>query len=73
MDSKGGWVPTSDMNLGGIEAVSLGRVRSVCEQLAEAGLITFKPLLGDSGTGIVGMSKISGHGSDVVEGSFRRK
>lgn len=66
--SNDGWVPTSDMALGGMEAVHLARIRTICEQLAEAGLIKFKPLRGDSGAGIVGMSKITGHGSDVVEG-----
>jgi hypothetical protein len=65
--SNDGWVPTSDMNLGGMEAVSLGRIRNVCEQLAEAGLIKFKPLPNGSGE-IVGMCKITGHGSDVAEG-----
>jgi hypothetical protein len=65
--SNDGWVPTSDMNLGGMEAVSLGRIRNVCEQLAEADLIKFKPLPSGSGS-IVGMCKITGHGSDVAEG-----
>jgi hypothetical protein len=72
-DSNDGWVPTSDMNLGGIEAVHLGRIRTICEQLAEAALIRFKPLSGDSSSGIVGMSKITGHGSDVVEGLAQAK
>ena len=72
-NSNDGWVPTSDMNLGGMEAVHLGRIRSVCEQLAEAGLIRFKPLPGDAGGGIVGMSKITGHGSDVLEGLAQAK
>jgi len=67
-NSNDGWVPTSDMNLGGMEPVHLGRIRSVCEQLAEAGLIRFKPLPAGAGGGIVGMSKITGHGSDVLEG-----
>jgi hypothetical protein len=57
------------MNVGGMEAVHLDRIRAVCEQLADAGLIKFKPLPGsDASSGIVGMSKITGHGSDVVEG-----
>lgn len=63
-----GWVPTSDMNFAGMEAVHLGRIRMICEQLAEAELIKFRSLLEDSGAGIAGMSKITAHGSDVVEG-----
>jgi hypothetical protein len=56
-----------------MEAVHLGRIRSVCEQLAEAGLIRFKPLPGEAAGGIVGMSKITGHGSDVLEGLAQAK
>ena len=67
-DSNSGWVPTSDMNFGGLERVTPGRIRSVCEQLAEAGLILFKPLPGGADGGLVGMSKITGHGCDVVDG-----
>ncbi len=67
-ENNAGWVPTSDMNLGGLEAVTLGRIRAVCEQLAEVGLIVFKPLPSDPGAGTVGMSKITGHGCDVVDG-----
>lgn len=63
-----GWVPTSDMNVAGMEAVHLGRIRMICKQLAEAELIKFRPLPGDSGAGIAGMSKITAHGSDVMEG-----
>jgi hypothetical protein len=71
-NSNDGWVPTSDMNLGGMEAVRLDRIRTVCEQLADAGLIKFKPLPdSDSGSSIVGVSKITGHGSDVVEGQAK--
>jgi hypothetical protein len=66
--SNTGWVPTSDMNFGGLEPVTPGRIRSVCEQLAEAGLIHFKPLPGGADRGLVGMSKITGHGCDVVDG-----
>ncbi|WP_439925604.1 hypothetical protein [Nitrobacter sp. JJSN] len=67
-DSNTGWVPTSDMNFGGLEPVTPGRIRTVCEQLAEVGLIVFKPLPGGPDGGLVGMSKITGHGSDVVDG-----
>jgi hypothetical protein len=34
------------MNFGGMEAVHLDRIRAVCKQLADAGLIKFKPLRG---------------------------
>ena len=67
-DSNTGWVPISDMNFGGLEAVALGRIRAIGEQLAEAGLIHFKPLPGGPDGRFVGMSKITGHGSDVVDG-----
>jgi len=67
-DSNTGWVPTSDMNFGGLEPVTPARIRSVCEQRAEAGLIHFKPLPGGADRGLVGMSKITGHGCDVVDG-----
>lgn len=67
-DSNTGWVPTSDMNFGGLEAVTSGRIRAVCEQLAEAELILFKPLPGGRDGGLVGMSKITGHGCEVVDG-----
>jgi hypothetical protein len=66
-NNAGGWVPTSDMNFGGLEAVTPGQIAGICEQLAAANLITFKPLAGE-GHFIVGMSKITGHGVDVVEG-----
>jgi hypothetical protein len=66
--SNTGWVPVSDMNFGGLEPVGPGRILTVCEQLAEAGLIVFKPAPGATDGGIVGMSKITGHGCDVVDG-----
>lgn len=67
-NSNSGWVPVSDMNFGGLEPVTPGRVRTVCEQLAEAGLMAFKPAPGGPDGGFVGMSKITGHGCDVVDG-----
>jgi hypothetical protein len=66
--SNDGWVPTSDMNLGGLEPAGLDRIRTICEQLEESGLIKFKSLSRGCAGGIVGVSKITGHGSDVVEG-----
>lgn len=67
-NSNTGWVPVSDMNFGGLEPVTPGRILTVCEQLAEAGLIAFKPAPGGPDGGFVGMSKITGHGCDVVDG-----
>jgi hypothetical protein len=66
--SNTGWVPISDMNFGGLEPVSPGRILTVCEQLAEAGLVVFKPAPGGLDGGLAGMSKITGHGCDVVDG-----
>jgi hypothetical protein len=42
-DNNGSWVPTSDMNFGGLKPVGPGRILAVCEQLAEAGQVVFKP------------------------------
>jgi hypothetical protein len=67
-NSNTGWVPVSDMNFGGLEAVTPGRILTVCEQFAEAGLIVFKPAPGGPDGGLVGMSKITGNGCDVVDG-----
>jgi hypothetical protein len=54
------------MNFSGVP-VTQGQVASICDQMAGANLITFKPLRGEGGF-IVGMTKITGHGSDVVNG-----
>src|SRR5205807_3882516 len=62
-----GWVPTSDMNVTGTDA-SRGMVGAVCQQLADAGLITWKPLKGASEGLVIGMARITGHGADVVQG-----
>jgi hypothetical protein len=67
-NSNTGWVPISDMNFGGLEPVTPGRIHTVCEQLAEAGLIAFKPAPGGPDGGLVGMTKITGDGCDVVDG-----
>ena len=56
------------MNFGGLEPVTPGRIRTVCEQLADARLIAFKSAPGGPDGSFVGMSKISGHGCDVVDG-----
>lgn len=63
-----GWVPVSDMNFGGMEPVAPARIRTICEQLDEVGLVSFKVAPGELDGGFVGMLKISGHGSDVVQG-----
>lgn len=67
-NSNTGWVPISDMNFGGLEPVTPGRIHTVCEQLAEAGLIAFKRAPGGPEGGLVGVTKITGHGCDVVDG-----
>lgn len=67
-NSNTGWVPVSDLNFGGLEPMRPGHIRTICEQLAEAGLIAFNPVPGELDGGFIGMSKISAHGSDVVEG-----
>jgi hypothetical protein len=41
-----GWVPTSDIDASGGEYVDRRGIAGVCEQLAEAGLIQWKPLIG---------------------------
>ena len=51
-NSNTGWVPVSDMNFGGLEPVTPGRIHTVCEQLAEAGLIAFKPAPGGPDNGL---------------------
>ena len=65
-----GWVPTSDMNLAGMEAVDSQVIGTVCQHLAESGLIDWKPLRGDEGF-VVGMARIRGLGVDVVEGKIK--
>ena len=64
--SNGGWVPISDGNFSGGEPIDLQTIGTVCEHMAQAGLIEFKPLR--DGTGYAaGMAKITGHGVDVME------
>jgi hypothetical protein len=62
-----GWVPASDMNVKD-GAATLQVVGVVCQQLADAGLIEWKALMGDEGLA-AGMARITGHGVDVVKGS----
>lgn len=62
-----GWVPTSEMNLGGTDAAQRERIGLAGEHLAQAGLIEWKALRGGSEGFAIGMARITGHGVDVVE------
>jgi hypothetical protein len=63
--NNGGWVPTSEIILAP-EPVELRVVGGVCQQLADIGLIQWKPLQGSNGIA-AGMAKITGQGVSVVE------
>jgi hypothetical protein len=65
---NGGWVPTSDMNLAGLDETNGQIIRAVCQHLSDAGLIDWKPSPGSDGF-IVGMARIKGRGVDVIEGT----
>lgn len=60
-----GWVPTSDIDLSP-DAVDPLVIAGVCQQLADLGLIQWKPARSGSGF-IVGMAKITGKGVAAVE------
>jgi hypothetical protein len=60
-----GWVPTSDMDFGVI--LDRQMVGSVGRQLADAGLIRWKPLMGAEEGFVVGMGQITALGVDVIE------
>ena len=60
-----GWVPTSDINMSP-DAVSPQVIGGVCQQLADTGLIQWKPLRAAEGF-IVGMAKITGKGVAAFE------
>jgi hypothetical protein len=62
---NGGWLPTSDMNLSGIDRQVMG---AICEQLKDGGLIHWKPLKGAQEGFVIGMAKITAIGVDVVDG-----
>lgn len=62
--NNGGWVPISDTVLAP-EPVELRVVGGVCQQLADVGLIQWKPLLASDHIG--GMAKITGKGAAAVE------
>lgn len=63
--SNGGWVPISDTILAP-EPVEVQAIGGVCQQLADTGLINWKPLR--TGMGLVGgMAQITGKGVAAVE------
>lgn len=62
---NGGWVPASEIILAP-EPVTLRVVGGVCQQLADIGLIQWKPLHGSNGIA-AGTAKITGQGVSVVE------
>lgn len=63
--SNGGWVPISDLILAP-EPVQLCVIGGVCQQLADIGLIQWKPLQDSSGL-VAGTAKITGQGTAAVE------
>lgn len=63
--NNGGWVPISDTILAP-EPVELRVIGGVCQQLADIGLIQWKPLRGADGI-VAGMAKITGKGIAAVE------
>lgn len=65
--NAGGRVPTSEMNLAGIESVDRQVIDTICQHLPDADLIEWKPLRGDRGNVIIGMARITGLGVDVIE------
>ena len=64
-----GWVPTSDIDASGGEFVHRQVIGGVCGQLAEAGLIQWKPLTGGREGFVIGMAKITATGVDVIDGT----
>ncbi|EGD58012.1 hypothetical protein Y88_3342 [Novosphingobium nitrogenifigens DSM 19370] len=63
--NNGGWVPISETVLAP-HPVELRVIGSVCQQLADIGLIDWKALAGDGGIA-AGMAKITGKGVAAVE------
>jgi len=64
--SNGGWVPASDLIFSGGAPVRWETIAGVCGQLADVGLIEWKPLRGHEGI-IDGNAKITGQGVAAVE------
>jgi len=56
------------MNVAGMESIDRQVVGTICRNLADAGLIEWKPLRGAQEGLIVGMARITGSGVDVIEG-----
>ncbi len=67
--NAGGWVPTSDMEFSGEEMIDRQVIGTVGRQLADGGLIRWKPLVGAQEGFVIGMAQITALGADVVEGS----
>lgn len=63
--SNGGWIPVSDIILAP-NPVQLSVIFGVCQQLADLGLIQWKPLRSLEGT-VAGMAQITGKGVAAVE------
>ena len=61
-----GWVPVNDMLLTNANHDDHLAISGVCQQLADAGLIKFKPFSG--GQAFLGTAQITGFGVDVVDG-----
>jgi hypothetical protein len=64
-----GWVPTSEMEFSGEEMIDRQMIGTIGRQLAEVGLIKWKPLVGAQEGFVVAMAQITALGVDVVEGS----
>jgi hypothetical protein len=64
-----GWVPTSEMEFSSEEMVDRKVVGTVGRQLADGGLIRWKPLMGSQEGFVLAMAQITALGVDVVEGT----
>lgn len=63
--TNGGWVPTSEVTLSGVDQQIIG---AVCQQLEDGGLILWKPVKGAQEGFVIGLAKITAIGVDVVNG-----
>lgn len=66
-----GWVPTSDMEFSSEELIDRQMIGTVGRQLADAGLIRWKPLVGSQEGFVIAMAQITGLGVDVVDDPAR--
>src|SRR5271166_1777116 len=64
-----GWVPTSDIDTSGGEFVGRQVIDGICGQLADVGLIQWKPHTGVQEGFVIGMAKITATGIDVIDGT----